>query len=396
MNKISFKPSITRTLLMASVVFWIVAGFVFPVFAELYMSWQPGILVWGVICIVLGAALGFTNYLMVDVILLQKLKVISIMAQAMSENDINQHCDLKSDDLIGEIADGFNHMADNLRNIVGEISGATSQLASAAEEMSAITDEAGNSVAHQQSEIEHVATSMNEMMSTVHEVAKHATEAAASAQQADAAASSGALVAVNAMGGIDALANQVEEAAQVIHKLEQESESIGMVLDVIRGIAEQTNLLALNAAIEAARAGEQGRGFAVVADEVRTLASRTQASTEEIQKMIQRLQIGAGNAVQVMDAARTSAKDGMEQVEQAAEALGEIAGEVAAITDMNTQIASAAEEQSAVTEEINQNVANIKEVADQTSAGAQQTASASAELARLSAQLQSLMGQFKM
>ena len=390
------KPSILRNLLIASLAFGLVMGGLFPVFAKLFVEFKPGMLGWFVGgCLVAGVMLGMANYWLVNIILLSRLKRISEVANSISQNDISHHCAMESDDLIGEIVNSFNRMAENLRNVIGEISGATTQLASAAEEMSAITDEASRGVQHQQTEIEHVATAMNEMTATVQEVAHNAALAAESAQQADKDAKAGALVSTEALGGIDHLVNEMEKAAGVIQKLENESENIGMVLDVIRGIAEQTNLLALNAAIEAARAGEQGRGFAVVADEVRTLASRTQQSTQEIQQMIERLQVGSGDAVRVMNEARGMAKNSAEQVEKAAESLGEIAAAVSQINDMNTQIASAAEEQSAVAAEINSNVSNISQVADQTAAGAQQTASASDELARLSTQLQGLMSRFR-
>ncbi len=232
------------------------------------------------------------------------------------------------------------------------------------------------------------------MTSTVQEVARNAAEASKAAKSADGDAKSGALVASEAIGGIDSLLSGVDAAAQVIRNLEKESENIGSVLDVIRGIAEQTNLLALNAAIEAARAGEQGRGFAVVADEVRTLASRTQQSTQEIHDMIQRLQDGAVNAVKVMEGAQ--AQNSSDLVEKAAESLAAIAGAVSNINDMNTMIASAAEEQSAVAAEMQANMNNIREVSDRSAEGAQQTAQASEELARLATEQQALMAQFRM
>lgn len=194
---------------------------------------------------------------------------------------------------------------------------------------------------------------------------------------------------------IEALAQEVENSAQVISRLSEDSTQIGSVLDVIRGIAEQTNLLALNAAIEAARAGDQGRGFAVVADEVRTLASRTQASTLEIQSMIERLQTDASNAVKAMQQGQVQAQQGLSQAAQAENALQTISQSVTRINDMNIQIATAAEEQSSVAEEINRNIVNISQSADATAEGAKQTASAGDELAKLAARLQNLVGQFK-
>ncbi len=391
------KPSILRNLFVASVALGLVVGAVFPVFAGYFVDWHAGMKAWFVGgCLVAGAGLGALNYWLVNVILLRKLRRISEVATAISHNDISHTCTLTSDDLIGEIIASFNQMAENLRDMIGQISGATTQLASAAEETSAVTEEASRGVQHQQSEIEHVAAAMDQMTASVQEVARHTAKAAESAQQANDEAKSGALVATEALGGIDTLVNGMERAVQVVQKLEKESENIGVVLDVIRGIAEQTNLLALNAAIEAARAGEQGRGFAVVADEVRTLASRTQQSTQEIQQMIEGLQGGAADAAKVMGEARDNAQSSSDQVEKAAESLGAIAGSVAAINDMNAQIASAAEEQSAVSAEIGTNVANIQRVTEQTAAGSQQTASASEELSRLATQLQGLMAQFKM
>jgi len=313
----------------------------------------------------------------------------------MAEGNLTVRADYQGKDELGRVANAFNRMGERFQAMVQQLSGATSQLAAAAEETSAVTEQTSSGIRQQQSETEQVATAMNEMTATVQEVAHSAASAAEAAHKADEEALAGKQVVTRTIDVIDSLASEVEKAAGVIHQLEQDSEQIGTVLDVIRGIAEQTNLLALNAAIEAARAGEQGRGFAVVADEVRTLASRTQQSTAEIQGMIEKLQNGAANAVKVMEASRTQAQAGVEQVAQAGASLDSITRAVGTINDLNAQIASAAEEQSSVAEEINRNIVNISQVADQTSQGAQQTAAASEELARLAEQLQSLVGQFR-
>jgi len=391
------KPSILRNLLIGTVSFGLLVGGILPLFAGFFVELKEGMSGWFTVsCLLAGAGIGLANYWMVNVILLKRLKRISEIANAISRNDVSHECQIKSNDMIGEIIDAFNQMASNLKNMIGQISGATAQLAAAAEETSTVTEETSRGIQAQQSEIDSIVSAMNEMTSTVQEVARSAADASSAADSADSEAKSGALVATEAIGGIDALLTEVDSAAQVIRNLEKESENIGSVLDVIRGIAEQTNLLALNAAIEAARAGEQGRGFAVVADEVRTLASRTQQSTQEIQDMITRLQDGAGKSVKVMESAQNKAQESSDSVGKAMESLAAIAGSVSAINDMNTMIASAAEEQSAVAAEMQTNMNNIREVMDRSVDGAQQTAEASEELARLAAEQQSLMAQFSM
>ena len=327
--------------------------------------------------------------------IITSLRRVGASAAAAARGDLTARSTHSGNDEIGELGRALNTMLNDFNNAIGQITGSSTQLAAAAEEMSAITEQTNQGVKQQQNEVDQVATAMNEMTATVQEVARNAEQAAHAAQDADRSAKSGALVASEAMGGIDALVNEVEKSAKVIRDLEAESENIGTVLDVIKGIAEQTNLLALNAAIEAARAGEQGRGFAVVADEVRTLASRTQKSTQEIHAMIERLQSGASNAVHVMEQARLQGKKGVEQVERTAESLASIAAAVATINDMNTQIASAAEEQSSVAEEINRNVVNISQGSAQSAQGSEQTALASMELARLASDMQTLVARFK-
>ncbi len=314
---------------------------------------------------------------------------------AQGEGDLTRRLPVRGSDEIAMLSAAFNRFVEKVQTLVREVTGSISQLASAAEEMSLITGETRNGVQRQRNETEQVATAMNEMTATVQEVARHAESAAAAAQKADEQANSGRQVVQGTVNAIHKLAAEVEKAAEVIGHLEQDSDQIGGVLEVIRGIAEQTNLLALNAAIEAARAGEQGRGFAVVADEVRSLASRTQESTEEIQQMIEKLQSGARDAVQVMEQGRSMAQESVEQAGQAGQALDGITGAVDQITTMNNQIAEAARQQGEVAEEINQNVINISQVADETASGTDQLAKASDDLARLSAELQSLVASFK-
>jgi methyl-accepting chemotaxis protein len=320
---------------------------------------------------------------------------IESAASRVAKGDLRATVDYEGKCELARIAKDVNAITANFKTTLEQIAAATAQLASAAEETSAITRDSSASIKRQQSETDQVATAMNEMNATVHEVAKSASQAAGAAHGAEKETTNGKRVVGQTIEVIDGLAHDVEQAADVIRRLAKESENIGSVLDVIRGIAEQTNLLALNAAIEAARAGEQGRGFAVVADEVRTLASRTQQSTQEIQGMIERLQGGTADAVKAMEKSRTQAQAGVGQAAATGSSLDAIMGAVKTINDMNTQIASASEEQSAVAEEINKNITNIRDVALHTAEGSAQTAAASEQLAKLAEELQSLVGRFK-
>lgn len=284
----------------------------------------------------------------------------------------------------------------SLRKQVIEIDTHAGQLSQSAENLGRITKDTKAGVQHQQLETDQVATAMNQMSSTVQEVAQNASLAADSARNANDKSEQGRGVVSNAMQTINNLADEIEEAGLVIQNLKQDSENIGTVIDVIRGIAEQTNLLALNAAIEAARAGEQGRGFAVVADEVRTLASRTQQSTQDIQKMVERLQAGADKAVEVMNQSQVQAKDSVAQAALANESLVAIASMISQINDMNMQIASAAEEQSAVAGEINKNIISISQVTNDTAQGANETCAAGNTMKTLASELQAVVGRFKL
>jgi methyl-accepting chemotaxis protein len=327
-------------------------------------------------------------------------KPISNAAKAMEdiaqgEGDLTKRLEQDGKDEIAQMASAFNQFAEKVRQIVVQVAGSTSQLASGAEQLAAVVQESNKGVQQQKSETEQVATAMNEMTITVQEVARSADEASGAAQEADTEAQSCKTVFEETVTSINALSGEVDNSAELIKAVENDCEGIGAVLDVIRGVAEQTNLLALNAAIEAARAGEQGRGFAVVADEVRTLASRTQDSTLEIQGVVERLQRGANDAVRAMEESRQRSQQSVEKAGNAGESLASIASSVTKISEMNTQIASAAEEQGSVSEEINRNITNIAQVVERTAEGTEQTYQAGNEMSKLASELQDLVGQFK-
>ena len=318
-----------------------------------------------------------------------------VMKRAQQNKDLTERADIEGKDEIVQMAHVFNQMMGVFSNLIQEVFDSSRQLNVAAEELTVITGQTSRGVMSQQSDSEQVATAMNEMAATVQEVARYASQAADASRTADNETKAGKQVVMDAIDGIKQLAKQVEMGAVSIKDLQKESENIGSVLTVIQGIAEQTNLLALNAAIEAARAGESGRGFAVVADEVRTLAKRSHDSTEEIKKIIERLQKEAEKSVQVMDEELEQASRSVEKAEKAGQSLDVIAESVASIRDMNTHIASAAEEQSAVAEEINRNIVSIAQVAEENAESTNQTTLTSQELARLANGLETQISQFK-
>jgi len=325
---------------------------------------------------------------------------ISVTSDAMRElasgnGDLTQELPSEGHDEVTALNGHFNQFVAKTRHIVTSVGDSTAQLATAAEQLSAVTRENSSSAAAQRAETEQVATAVNEMSASAQDVARNAADAADAARKTDEAALAGREMMGRAVGSMQQLAGEIGTAGDVIDALKSESENIGSVLGVIRGVAEQTNLLALNAAIEAARAGEQGRGFAVVADEVRTLASRTQESTEEIQAMIERLQNEAGKAVTVMQSGRNKTSETLDHAAEADQSLANIVELVASITRMNTQIAGAAQQQTGVAEELDRNVVHIAQLAEQTVTGSEQTAMASSELARLGEGLRELLGQFK-
>lgn len=339
------------------------------------------------------AAVGITWFTVISIT--RPLSKVNEMLNIVASGDLSRKLDESGKDEFAQLAKNCNLLIDSLRNLIQSIVSRSTQLAAAAEQTSAVTAQSTTAIEEQRNQVEQAASATTEMSSTSQSVLSSANDALGEIKQADDEAERVKTISERNRATIELLANEVESASQVINKLQQDSASIGGILDVIRGIAEQTNLLALNAAIEAARAGEQGRGFAVVADEVRTLASRTQESTQEIQNMIEVLQTGAEKAVSVMSTGKTQAANCVEQSEEADKALETITHAVHEAFDRSSQIATAAEEQSVVAHEISENLESIVAIAEQTTAGSQQTASSSSEVARLSEELQHSVQEFK-
>ncbi|WP_370683519.1 methyl-accepting chemotaxis protein [Pseudomonas syringae] len=316
------------------------------------------------------------------------------VVERVASGDLSRNLNVDRKDELGKLQATIQRMTVSLRELVGGIRDGVTQIASAAEELSAVTEQTSAGVNSQKVETDQVATAMHEMTATVQEVARNAEEASEAAVTADRQARDGERVVNEAIAQIERLASAVGNSSEAMGALKQESDKIGSVLDVIKSVAEQTNLLALNAAIEAARAGEAGRGFAVVADEVRSLAQRTQKSTEEIEALIARLQSGTQQATTVMDSSRELSTSSVELTRRAGGSLESITKTVSAIQAMNQQIAAAAEEQSATAEEINRSIINVRDVSEQTSAASEETAASSVELARLGNHLQVLVSRF--
>jgi methyl-accepting chemotaxis protein len=346
-------------------------------------------------CTLLALILGVLAAVLITRQITRPLQETLAVVDRIASGDLTQTVAVTRRDELGVLQQGIQRMGTTLRDLITGIRDGVTQIASAAEELSAVTEQTSAGVNSQKVETDQVATAMHEMSATVQEVARNAEQASRAASDADTEARDGDRVVGEAIAQIERLAAEVGRSADAMTQLEQESDKIGKVMDVIKAVAEQTNLLALNAAIEAARAGEAGRGFAVVADEVRGLAQRTQQSTEEIESLVAGLQNGTRQVSSIMLSSRDLTVSSVQLSRKAGTSLSSITQTVSNIQAMNQQIAAAAEQQSAVAEEISRSIVNVRDVSEQTASASEETAASSVELARLGGQLQMMVSHFR-
>ncbi|KGE66155.1 MULTISPECIES: methyl-accepting chemotaxis protein [Pseudomonas] len=353
-------------------------------------------LTWMISGIVLAFIIAITVGVLITRLITRPIAQAVDSAQRIAKGDLTQAIVTERTDEAGQLLMALSDMQGGLKSTLVEIANASDQLASAAEELSAVTDESSRGLTRQNDEIQQAATAVNQMTAAVDEVASNAVSTSEASRQASTEAEDGRQQVEQAVSGMHSMVGEINDSTQSVADLAGQVREIGKVIDVIRGIADQTNLLALNAAIEAARAGEQGRGFAVVADEVRALAHRTQTSTVDIEKMIGDVQTGADDAVAAMNKSLTWANNTQTLTQNAGEALQRITASVAKINERNLVIASASEEQAQVAREVDRNLLNIQDLSTQTAAGAHQTNASSQDLSRLATSFNVLVSKFQL
>lgn len=348
-----------------------------------------------IVCLLLGLIVGIGMAITIPASIANAINALSRFAKDFGQGNLTVRTRVEPVDEIGVMAQDFDAAAESIHSIIGKVSGYTQTLQRNSGLLLRAVEDTTNGAQTQRQFIEQVATAMSEMAAAVQAVAQSASRAAGAASDTDQQARAGGMVVQQAVAAINRLASEINTASGTVGELERHVADIGSILDVIRSVSEQTNLLALNAAIEAARAGEHGRGFAVVADEVRTLASRTQSSTNEIQSMIEKLQVGSKRAVEAMNASQSLAEESVDKAKASGNALQSITDSVTTINNMNAQIAASAEQQTAVTEQVNETVIKINEISEAGVAAAQASLQSGIELTQVARELEQAVSQFK-
>lgn len=393
----NLKPSILRNLLIAFLAFGIAMGLIFPFYANFFVEWKDGMKIWFVLgCIVAGLSIGIANYYLCKIILLKKLQRISQVSMAISHGDLSLRCAIQSHDLIGEIIGSFNLMAENLRTMIAQIGESANILESDISQLSNAFSQTQNGMLSQEEQTLKVDLAVDELEKDAQDISEKANEAREMSENVRNQASESTIIVTETIGSITALSNNVEKTTDVIQLLEEKSNEIGVVIDVIRDIAEQTNLLALNAAIEAARAGEQGRGFAVVADEVRTLATRTQESTLQIESIINELQSGSKRAVEVMASVKNQSLETEENFKTTAIILSEISAVIDSISQLINHFSETANKQTVAVHDVFTTISSIKEISTQTIIKTNESAQTCQNALSHGTKLKTLVEQFKL
>ena len=353
-------PSILRNLLLSYLGFGLGVALIFPFYADFFVEWKPGMLPWFVGgCVVAGLSIGFVNYYLLNTILLKKLRRIAEVANQISNKDLTHSCSMKSADTIGEIVASFNAMSANLRGLIGETRRLSVGVSHDAHDINDFVNGVADQLREQAQRAEGIRASVDEMANTVGDIAKHANNTASRGRGAAQQAEAGGRIVQATIAGMEEISNRVGEAAQAVEGLRSQSQQIDAIVRTIHDIADQTNLLALNAAIEAARAGEQGRGFAVVADEVRKLAERTTTATGEISAMISAIHVNINQTVNTIGHGAQTAAAGVGMAREAGGALNEIVAGSGEVTRLIDEIAQATDRQQASVREVGQNIARI-------------------------------------
>jgi methyl-accepting chemotaxis protein len=391
------KSSLLRKLLISFLAFGLGVALIFPFYANFFVEWKPGMLPWFVVgCVVAGFIMGVVNYWLLNTILLNKLRRISEIANAISNKDLSHSCSLQSADTIGEIVDSFNKMTENLRDLIGETITLSNKVHDESSHIVDFMQDTTSNLTQQHSKADEVAQAVSSLASTIAEIAEHSKEAAVRAREAAQVARDGGSVVEQSVRGMRQIENSVNQAAASIQALNKHSESIGKTVTLIKEISDQTNLLALNAAIEAARAGEQGRGFSVVADEVRKLAERAANATNEISAMVVAIRQQTAEVIGHMKNSGAEVQSGVDNANLAGQSLKKIVDSVSQVTTMVEIVAATTARQREDVMRVEKNMVEINTLIDNTTSIITQGESASSLLDKLSGNLNESVKIFKL